>query len=167
MVCEDCNVEMKVRKATSRKPYHYELAGLKNVALAGIDVYICPNCGTEAPVIPKIVELHRVLALALVNENGDLTGDEVRFLRKWLGYGSGRFAELIGMTIEHLSRVEHGHKVLGTSSDRLLRVMVLTAAKKTGFADISRLFERLDTRARRVHERPVFELRRSGWKLAA
>jgi DNA-binding transcriptional regulator YiaG len=167
MVCEDCKVEMRVRKATVKEPYRYKLSGLENVALAGIDVYVCPQCGAESPVIPKIVELHRVLALAVVEKKGALDADEVRFLRKWLGYSSGRFAELMGFTIEHLSRVEHGHKPLGTTSERLLRILALTAARKTEFSDVSKLLDRLNGKAGLARHKPLFELKRNSWKAAA
>ncbi len=167
MVCNDCELEMKMKKATVSKPCRYDLTGLKNVSLAGITVFYCPRCGAEAPSIPKLPELHRALALDLVGRNEELVGDEIRFLRKWLGYSSSRFADLLGMAIEHLSRVEHGHKTLGTSSDRLLRVIALTAAKKTEFSDVTRLFAARDSKGRGARRKPVFQLRGSAWKTAA
>ena len=165
MFCVDCDAEMKARKATVAKPYRYDLTGLKNIYLAGITVYHCPRCGAEAPSIPRLPELHRVLALNLIGTAEQLTGDEVRFLRKWLGFSGVRFAQLIGISLEHLSRVEHGHKPLGTSSDRLLRVLALTAARRTAFSEVSKLFADRQTR-RRIHK-PMFELRGRAWQAAA
>ncbi len=166
MICVDCNVEMKVRKATLAKPYRYDLTGLKNLHLAGIDVYQCPRCGGQAPSIPRLRELHRAIALQLIEAREQLTGEEIRFLRKWLGFSGVRFAQLIGVSLEHLSRVEHGHKPLGTSSERLLRLLALTAAKKTEFSDAFKLFIGREGKGR-GRRKPLFELRGRAWKAAA
>jgi DNA-binding transcriptional regulator YiaG len=167
MFCDDCGLEMKIRRATLSKPYQYDLAGLKNVYLAGINVFQCPRCRAEAPSIPRLPDLHRALALDLAASNQELDGDQVRFLRKWLGYSSNRFANLLGMTLEHLSRVEHGHKPLGAASDRLLRVIALTAARKTEFPDVAKLFAARDSKRRAARRKPVFQLRGNAWKAAA
>ncbi len=166
MICVDCDVEMKVRKATLAKPYRYDLTGLKNLHLDGIDVYQCPRCGGQAPSIPRLPELHRAIALQLIGSGEHLTGEEIRFLRKWLGFSGVRFAQLMGFSLEHLSRVEHGHKPLGTSSDRLLRVLALTAARKTEFSEVSKLFVERQSKGRR-RRKPLFELRGQAWKAAA
>jgi putative transcriptional regulator len=115
---------MKERKTTTQVPYQYDLSGLSNVYLVGITVRTCPNCKAETPVIPRIAELHRILAHALVHKPAPLTGKEVRFLRKQEGFPAQKFAALLAITPEHLSRFENGHTpTLGASTDRLARAI--------------------------------------------
>lgn len=124
MNCDTCHMAMGVRKATRQKPYRYDLSGLSNVSLVGITVRTCPQCGGEVPVIPRIAELHDVLARSLIQKPTLLSGEEIRFLRKHEGFPAQKFAVLLGITPEHLSRVENGHtNNLGTSADRLARAI--------------------------------------------
>jgi DNA-binding transcriptional regulator YiaG len=112
------------RRATITQPYVYELSGLP-IRLAGITVWRCSTCRTEVPVIPRLAELHRVIAETLVHKGGPLTGKELRFLRKQAGVGAQRFAELLEVSPEHLSRVENEHTLrLGGAADRLARAVV-------------------------------------------
>ena len=130
MECSYCDVEMEKRHATHEHPYVYEHGGLNAVLLSGIDVYRCPNCEIESPVIPGVAKLHESLASEIVNQPGPLRGDEIRFLRKYAALPAQKFARLIGVRPEHLSRVENGHtKSFGKNTDRLIRAFTLTAKK--------------------------------------
>jgi DNA-binding transcriptional regulator YiaG len=128
MKCSYCKIEMKKRHASDKHPYIYRQSGLKSLVLTGISVYECPTCHFEAPVIPQISRLYEKLAEGIVRQNRLLRGDEIRFLRKHAGLPAARFARLIGVTAEHLSRVENGHtKSFGRGTDRLVRAFTLTA----------------------------------------
>lgn len=130
MKCSYCNVEMEKRHATDAHPYVYKNSGLSAVMLSGIDVYRCPNCEVESPVIPEIAKLHESLAGEIVNKPRLLRGDEIRFLRKYAALPAQKFARLLGVRPEHLSRVENGHtKSFGKNTDRLIRAFTLTAKK--------------------------------------
>ncbi len=100
---------MSPRHATRERPYFYKLSGLDNVVLVGIDVYLCPKCSFEAPIIPRVAALHGVIAHDLTFKRGLLCGNEIRFLRKHAALPANQFARLIGITPQHLSRVENGH----------------------------------------------------------
>ena len=80
--CDYCHVGMSERQATMAQPYPYRISGLKDVSLVGIILRECAKCGTVVPVIPRIAELHDVIARALVRVPRPLRGDEIRFLRK-------------------------------------------------------------------------------------
>jgi hypothetical protein len=115
--------------ATKSRPYPYELSGLPDVRLAGIKVWRCPRCRAEAPVLPRVAELHRLIALTLVMRERLLRGAEVRFLRVQGGFAAKDFAKLIGVDAAHLSRVENGkRRSLGRASDRLARTPRLRTA---------------------------------------
>jgi transcriptional regulator with XRE-family HTH domain len=130
MNCSYCKVEMEKRHATREQPYCYRQSGLRELFLHGIDVYLCPKCNVEVPVIPRVAQLYATLADGIVKRTRLLRGDEIRFLRKHAGLPAQDFAQLIGVTPEHLSRVENGHtKSFGKNTDRLVRAFTLTAKK--------------------------------------
>ena len=81
MQCE-CGRSMRKRQVTKAAPYAYTESGLDNVVLSGITVYVCPYCQAEVPVIPRIGQLHRVIADTLLHKPELLTGQELRFLER-------------------------------------------------------------------------------------
>lgn len=130
-VCESCKGQMIERKTTPAEPYIYKLSGLRDVALVGIKVSKCKECEDERPTIPAIAQLHKLIALELINKPGLLRGDELRFLRKQASLPQGEFAALIRIRQEHLSRIENNHTThLGESVDRLARAIVATIAEE-------------------------------------
>jgi transcriptional regulator with XRE-family HTH domain len=115
---------MTVRQTTPTDPYAYVLGGLPRVGLVGITVHRCTACDVDVPTIPKIGELHHVLARGFLRKNGLLAGDELRFIRKQAGFRAQDFAEKIGLDPSYLSRVENGKlDSLGETSDRLARAV--------------------------------------------
>ena len=130
MNCSYCKVEMEKRHATHDQPFNYRQSGLRDLFLHGIDIFVCPKCDVEVPVIPRVAQLYASLADGIVKRSGLLRGDEIRFLRKHAGLPAQDFAKLIGVTPEHLSRVENAKtKGFGKNTDRLVRAFTLTAKK--------------------------------------
>ncbi len=160
---------MAERQATPQRPYRYRLSGLSSVALAGIVVRHCPQCRAEQPVIPRIAELHRAIALDLVRKPGLLEGEEVRFLRKWAGFPARKFAALLGVSPEHLSRIENGQTAsFGAPTDRLARAAAVAGRDIEAARDILlRVTDMIDRKRRRVAKPLVFRLERNRWKAAA
>jgi putative transcriptional regulator len=171
MECDYCHVEMPERQATVAQPYRYAISGLKDIFLAGITVRECGQCGATVPVIPRIAELHDVIARSLVKEPRPLRGDEIRFLRKAAALPARKFANLLGITPQHLSRVENGHTLkLGKTADRLTRIIAIKARDGEDAREVFlQVADRLEQQAgTRVPDSSTFELKRgSGWKEAA
>jgi putative zinc finger/helix-turn-helix YgiT family protein len=88
----------------------------------------CPKCGETEVAIPRIEDLHRTIARALIQKRSRLTAPEIRFLRKYLGWSGVDFAAHMGATPETISRWEKGAVPIGAASDRLLRLMVASKA---------------------------------------
>mgnify|MGYP003580238130 CR=1 FL=1 len=122
MKCSQCGHAMKTR----RENYLYRESGLSNVTLVGVEVSRCPHCGEHEAVIPKIEGLHRVIADAVARKVPRLTPEEIRFLRKYLGWSGGDFAEYMGVAPETVSRWENGSTPMGPLAERLLRLAVLS-----------------------------------------
>ena len=114
--------ELEEQRATSQSPYHFVGSGLPNVYLVGIKYSVCKTCGEQAADIPAIKQLMQVIARAIVEREAQLTGLEIRFLRKRLGKKSSEFAHLVGVSIEQVSRWENQHNPPERSADKLIRV---------------------------------------------
>lgn len=110
--------------SSKRENYRYTASGLRNVTLLGVEVRRCGKCGDHEVVIPRIEELHRVLAASIVRRASRLTAEEVRFLRKYLGYSGVDFAKVIGVSAETVSRWENAKEPMGPSAEKLLRMLV-------------------------------------------
>jgi putative transcriptional regulator len=123
MICDDCGEQViTVRNAVRR----YDIGGLPHVELHGVEVTRCEGCGKEGVAIPRIGQLHRVLAAGLVTQQRMLAPVEIRFLRKHSGLSMAEFAQMMGVARETVSRWETGAKPMGAVADRLLRLLVLT-----------------------------------------
>jgi putative zinc finger/helix-turn-helix YgiT family protein len=125
-----------------RGSYPYKESGLKNVTLSGIELIRCRKCGHVDPVIPRLNELHRALALAVASQPFRLQGEDVRYLRKYLGMTQETFAELLHIHKSNLSKWENNEDKIGEQSDRLIRIVVLTLGEglQKKAADVVRAF---------------------------
>ena len=122
MKCPQCRTPMEAR----RENYRYDESGLPNVVLLDVEVRKCPKCGEQAVAIPRIEELHRALAMSVIRQPGRLSPQEVRFLRKWLGWSGADFAKNIGVDPATVSRWESVEKpqAMGSTAERFLRLAV-------------------------------------------
>lgn len=107
--------------ATPEKPFHFEDSGLPNVYLVGIKYFVC-ECGSVVAEIPAIKQLMQLIARDIVISPLDLTGSELRFLRKRLGKKASEFARYLGFTPETLSRIENGKQEFGIQSQKLAKL---------------------------------------------
>ncbi len=121
MECSNCGSVSQVRSGI----YPFRESGLRNVVLVGVDVAKCGQCGNEDPIIPNINGLMRVLAKAVISQPNRLSGEQLRFLRKFMGKNGREFCELIGVDKSTLSKWENNEDPVGPSNDRLIRLIVL------------------------------------------
>ncbi len=66
---------------------------------------------------------------ALITKPYKLEGQDIRFLRKFLGLSSEAFAALLDVDKSHLSRVENGATPVSATADRLVRLVALGLAE--------------------------------------
>lgn len=121
MNCFDCGAAMNPR----RENYKYTESGLDNVTLTDVEVRRCPVCGYDEVVIPKMAQLHRILAEAVARKPGRLVPEEIRFLRQFLGWSGIEFARAFGVAPETVSRWENGAGTPSTAAEKLLRVLTV------------------------------------------
>jgi putative zinc finger/helix-turn-helix YgiT family protein len=120
--CPECG--KKMRKIDPKKLYHYTSCGLDHVWLKGIEVYEC-TCGEGIAWIPRIGQLHRVIAIELLKNPGLLEGNEVRFLRKHFRLKATELANILNVTKQTVSNWENGKGSMGLANDRLLRIFFM------------------------------------------
>ena len=120
MTCSNCSAEAKVALGS----YPFGESGLP-VVLKGIELIKCGKCGNVDPIIPRLNELMRVLALAVIRKPYRLRGEEVRFLRKYIKMSGEGFSRLLHVDKTTLSKWENNADPVGDQSDRLIRALVL------------------------------------------
>jgi putative transcriptional regulator len=119
-----CTCENKKPLKRRRVTKKYAEGGLEGVTLIGVEYYKCDVCGEEFYGYGDMEQLHRVIANALITKKGLLTGKEIRFLRKYLGYSGPVFANLVQYEKETIYRIEGGGQPVTESYDRLVRFLV-------------------------------------------
>jgi len=173
MTCRICGTRTVERLATLESPYHYTVSGLSNIFLVGIEVKRCVQCGTESPIIRRVVELNKLIAKDIAEKAGLLSGEELRYLRKFAGFSAKRFAALLEMTPSYLSRFENGHhSALGGAADKLARALAMSFSVDQEYVR-KILLQVADDRiqakkqAQKKSPRPTFRLIRNRWTKAA
>jgi len=106
-----------------RENYPYTEVGLKSVTLTNVLVFHC-KCGAIVAELPAVGQLHFLIAFSLLSKKSILSGEEARYLRKWVGYSATELAETTGYSKSIISRWENERKNIGKESDRLLRLVV-------------------------------------------
>lgn len=129
MKCRECGGEL----STARETVKYDASGLP-VTLVNVDVRRCRGCGDWQLVLPRLEELHRVIAMAVIRKPTPLVGAEIRFLRKHMGWSGADFAKHMGCSAETVSRWENDRLAMGSTADRLLRTMVALAERATDYS---------------------------------
>ena len=122
MKCINCGKTLK----SARGAHRYTESGLSNVTLLNVELRGCETCGDREVVIPRIEELHKLIAQAVSRSPARLSPEEIRFLRKWLGFAAVDFALVMGVRPETVSRWENkdGTFPMPPTAERLVRIMV-------------------------------------------
>jgi putative zinc finger/helix-turn-helix YgiT family protein len=121
VVCSNCGTEA----VRTIGVYPFKESGLNNVTLIGVNLIECSNCGNVDPIIPDVNDLMRAIAWHIATQRFRLTGEDVRFLRKYLRMTGVGFAELLGVDNTTLSKWENDADVIGTANERLIRSVAL------------------------------------------
>lgn len=157
--CDLCDREMVARKATRTRPYRYVLSGLSNVQLIGIEVFRCPKCKGESPIVPCIGPLHREIAMWLFSQEQPLDGEQLKYLRKYAGLRVEQLAHLACVESWKISRAENGTQPLDAPVETLVRLLCIVARG----ARTARLVDILMT-GRRRSTGAVFEPCAKTWR---
>lgn len=154
--CVECDGPLRWRVSTNTKPYSFPDYGFPLKAVSA-PVATCNRCGTTQVAVGNVGRFREQVVEQILRRQGALSADEIVFLRKHLKLTGGKFANLVGVSREHVSHIEQGHAPsLGTAADRLARLMIaakvdpsLKLLKRT----MTSLDEDIGTRSRRKNVR--------------
>jgi len=148
MECSNCGHEAKVERGS----YQFAESGLSNVVLQGIELVRCDECGNEDPIIPRVNDLMRALALAVIGQPYRLRGEDVRFLRKYLKMTGVELSQLLHVDKTTLSKWETNDDKIGEQSDRLIRAVALALGDglEEKLEEIIRRFPQISSSHQRV-----------------
>lgn len=104
--------------------WHYVECGLDNVFVNGIEIRTCSGCGKQSAVIPAVLQLHAVIAQALVLQPQRLRGAELKFLRQYLGLSREDLAQTMGTTTDEVTAWEREGN-LSVHLERFLRLLAI------------------------------------------
>ncbi len=121
LICSHCGQRAHIER--SDFPF-IEQTGLR-VYLYDIEVIVCKACGNRDPIIPRVNDLMRTVAAAIVAKPYRMTGAEARFLRKHLEMTGEVFARLLHVDKTTVSKWENDEDPVGEQSDLLVRSLVL------------------------------------------
>jgi len=119
--CTECGA---VQHET-RQTVMYPESGLDNVQLVNVPVWVCEN-GHEELEIPAITQLHDLLTHVIIRKPARLTGREIRFIRRRAELSAQEFACRIGISPQHLSRLENDKGKKTRTLDLLIRLGIAT-----------------------------------------
>lgn len=95
--------------------------GLPGVRIEGISVYTCTNCGETYDELPPMEALLSTITHVIAGREGRLTGTEVRFLRKRIGWSGQDFAEAFCVSATTVSKWENDKIRMDPFKDKVLR----------------------------------------------
>jgi putative transcriptional regulator len=146
------------------EPLHYTQCGLPDVwLLNGFRLRSTPY--GDAVSVENIDGLHRTIALHLVQKKADLTGCEVRFLRKRLDKTQGELAALLRLDPQTVARWEKDQTDMSGPADLCVRLLVLE--KETGSSAIGQIAEQVAALNSERGSQLLFEETDEGWRVAA
>jgi len=102
--------------------YHYKECGLDNIIIEGIDILEDAD-GEEVIHIPRINQLHRIIAEAILRRPSRLSGKELRFLRTRMGKTQAQLAELLHRDVQTIARWEKGEVDMDGNAETLFRLI--------------------------------------------
>jgi len=116
--CPQCGRRMR---RTMADHYKYVESGLSSVYLSGIAIYLC-SCGEEVLHLPSIESLHWLIVEKLLKKPSQLRGEELRFIRKYVGLKAADLAKMLSVDPSTVSKWETGESPIGPANDKLFRL---------------------------------------------
>ncbi len=141
--------------------YHYTECGLDYVYL--VNGFVVHDTGYGGAVeVEHADRLDRQIAQAIIDHQGPLTGQEVRFLRGLLDLTQAELGDLLGKDAQSVARWERSKTAIPPTEDRALRQIYL---EETGhvvkFVETARRVSAIKMRINRVTFR---ELPQGDWE---
>ena len=108
-------------KATLLPEHTLDLGGIVVSLKNAVRVYRCDECGREETETPDLRGLTRTVAVVRALIPQQLSGGDIRFMRKALDMSQTAFAEAMELTPETVSRLENDVRGAGGMTEKLVR----------------------------------------------
>lgn len=122
MECPSCDSKKSMKSETI--VHKFKESGLDNVILHGVKQYRCSQCGEVLFDFGDVNQLNRLIVDTLLRKKDLLTGQEIRFLRTYIGYSSEMFARILGLDKTSLSRIENNRAKVSNQVNMTVRLAV-------------------------------------------
>ena len=122
MVMLDRCVECGGRVGELCGPVEWEVRG-RRVTVPGVPHGICSQCGEAYFTASASSEAHRRAVDLIKEEDGLLTGSEIRAIRTSLGLSQAQFEKVLGAGPKTVVRWENGSVFQNRTADCLMRVL--------------------------------------------
>jgi putative zinc finger/helix-turn-helix YgiT family protein len=122
MKCDECGQEMGPGQP---EEYSYTGCGLPDVKLVGVTVRRCTSCDNEEVDIPRILELHKLIACEVSEKPGRLGPQEIQFLRRQLGWSAEDFAANFKKSLDAILAWENGTQEMPEETEGFFRVLAV------------------------------------------
>ncbi|PCI00677.1 MAG: hypothetical protein COB79_05345 [Zetaproteobacteria bacterium] len=109
-------------KFSNKQSHNLSVMGLPNVMAIGIHIYECSNCHEHFKEYPTSKAFKELIIRSLVTVSRDLTGREMAFIRKNLGFTARKWASLIRVHNVTLSDWENEKKAINKTAEIALRM---------------------------------------------
>lgn len=153
------------RKGCDRQePFRYLACGLDNVFLTSGYVRK-ERAGHWITAVEDAEGLHKAIAKHLVLRRKQLSGKEVRFLRKRLELTQAELGKLLGVTDQTIARYEKEESAFDGAADMLLRILVTGHA--VGALNPLEIVEKIRESDDAALDEMVLEHEDHEWRMAA
>ena len=160
MNCAECGHQMDEMEGMHR----YDESGLKNIHLMNVPIYKCQSCGETEVEIPGMEELHLLLGLLIAYQPKRLNADEVRYLRKHMGYSQEELAEKLGITRPTIARWEADRTITLGQDIHLRRFYLGKKGKELdSFTSVHRILLALLDKLPNPTRKQKVQIRREDW----
>lgn len=142
----------------------YKGCGLDDVYLLGGHETVKTNHG-EGIVIRDMDGLHRAIGEFLATQKKELSGKELRFIRKEMDLTQAELGRLIGLSSQQVARWEKSQQPISGPADFLLRKLYLEHIK--GSISLIELVKELEETAQPASDEHVFTESGGCWRAVA
>lgn len=126
--CDKCGGEM----VAAGSAWPYRECGLEDVDLLGVEAFLCLNCANRAVTIPRLGELHALLARTVAAKSGRLSPAERQYLRSYIGWSRGDFAEEMRYWFGDQVQTDEAGE-FDERAERMVKRLVLTDWRLQGY----------------------------------
>ena len=150
-----------------REPLHYTACGLDNVYLvSGYDIHKTPY--GEGISVKDLDQLHEAIGRYLASQKKDLSGKELRYLRKEMDLTQSELGRLIGLSYQQVARWEKEESEITGPADLLVRALYLESVdKRFSVRDLAEAIGEMDSKATGAANEPAYFENADGWKKAS